>query len=249
MLSKSLLLLATAALALATPIRRGPGCSSGTTSPALPKTGGSKELPNPTNSSLKAIVLGFGIQNYTCSGAGAEAKASGALAMLYDVTDLYPGQSTDSLTLATFNALTSVALWTHEVPLNLLEAKSVAQGADSSNPFPADASLKIGNRELPYAGHHFFNAGGAPQFVISTKKAAINIVAAKLDDAPAPSYADKGPSGTGAVAWLYLGQSTSTKSTGAKYVYRVNTAGGNPATCSGEGTESMSYTTQYWLYD
>ncbi|KAI9163058.1 hypothetical protein HJFPF1_04656 [Paramyrothecium foliicola] len=262
MLSKTFFLIASAALALATPLPAtapGAGCPSTKPQPVLPTNGGPKELESPpAGTKLKAIVLGFGIQNYTCSSeAGAKPVATGALAMLYDVTSLYPGQSSKSLSLESFNALTTTALWNNDVPLNFGPVTddriAGSKPASATKPFTKDAPLKLkGLSPIPFAGHHFFNAEGKPAFVVkkntgSTGKTGITYIAEKKDGIDAPAGADRGPEGTGAVGWLYLGPVAGT--TGAQYLYRVLTAGGVSHGCSsGPGADSVSYTTTYWFY-
>lgn len=234
MLAKSLLFLASATLALASPCVR--------SSPVLPVNGGEKELPSPpTGVTLKHIALGFGIQNYTCADVGSTATATGALAMLYDITYLYPSQSRRSLSSAAWLKLTADALYSQAVPLNM-KTGAGAVGADAQNPFTASTTLKVNNLEMPFLGHHYFNAAGVPTFDLGSQV----FIGTKLDAISAPASADKGPDGTGAVAWLYLGDAGG--SIGVKYVYRVLTAGGNSHGCAKAGADSTSYTTMYWFY-
>jgi hypothetical protein len=259
MLTKTFLLIASAALALAAPAPpagpggpkgKGPGCNK--PQPVLPVHGGAKELESPpAGLALKAIALGFGIQNYTCSSDPSEkAAATGAVAMLYDVTSLYPGQGPKSLSLEAFNSLTTNALWNHDVPLNFDPVTddriNGSKGASLTKPFTEDAPLKIeGLDPIPFTGHHFFAADGKPTFVV--KKGNINYVGAKKDSIDAPAGADVGPEGTGAVAWLYLSSVEGTK--GATHLYRVLTAGGVSHGCAeGAGNDSVSYATTYWFY-
>ena len=170
--------------------------------------------------------------------------------MLYDITNLYPGRRANGLSQAAWNQLTATALNSHAVPLNFDPSTdgriaNAVSGASATNPFPADAPLKLnGIAPLPFAGHHFFNSAGVPQFVLEGGKKVI--LGKKLDAADAPASADKGPDGTGAVAWLQLGDNGG--SVGLKYVYRVLTAGGNPHGCSGAGKDSTDYTATYWFF-
>jgi hypothetical protein len=263
MLTKTFVLLASAALALAAPAppRPGPagapGCP-GKTQPVLPVNGGARELVQPpAGTKLKAIALGFGIQNYTCQSATASAVATGAVAMLYDITKLYPGQGPKSLSAEAFNALTTTALWNHDVPLNFdpvtPDRIAGSKPASLTKPFTASEPLKLeGLEPIPFAGHHFFRADGKPAFVVNkdvgnTGKDGINYVAKKDDSIDAPASADKGPEGTGVVGWLQLGALEGTK--GASTMYRVVTAGGNSHGCSSGGSaDSVSYTAQYWFF-
>jgi hypothetical protein len=63
---------------------------------------------------LSHRIRGFG-SGHSCAW---KATAIGALAMLYDVTLLYPGHGPRSLTLKAFKTLPSTVLWNHDVPLN-----------------------------------------------------------------------------------------------------------------------------------
>lgn len=168
--------------------------------------------------------------------------------MLYDVTALYPGQGPQSLSIEAFDDLTSKALYEKDIPLNLREPPLL--GADLATPFPddnADLVLDGLTAPLPFAGHHFFNIGKVPQFVVSGSKGDVDFHATKLDSISAPTEADVGPDGTGAVGWLYLGAGEGT--VGATYLYRVITAGGVSHGCASGATEdSTSYATQYWIY-
>ncbi|KAH7148465.1 hypothetical protein EDB81DRAFT_792327 [Dactylonectria macrodidyma] len=163
--------------------------------------------------------------------------------MLYDAVHLYPGQSRKALTADGWLKLTSKVLNGHKVPLNLKTDGSV--GASATKPFPKNAPLKIdGVAAMPFLGHHYFNAAGVPVFDLSVSSDLL--IAKKLDAIAAPASADPGPDGTGAVAWLQLGDAGGSK--GVSYVYRVLTAGGNSHGCTKAGDDSTSYTTMYWFY-
>ncbi|KAM4057768.1 malate dehydrogenase [Hirsutella rhossiliensis] len=247
------LLLLAAAL---TPAAAAPSCGRADPhpqGPTLPQTGTSNDLPlPPSHLTLKHIALGFGIQNYTCAHPGATAAATGALAMLYDITDLYPGQGPSSLAPQDFANLPAHALWSHRVPLNLTPSRSGragpgALGASQTRPFTPETPLRLDGAlpPLPFLGHHFFDSRGVPTFVLDGGK--INLPTAKLDAVAAPGDADAGPEGTGAVGWLYLGPKEGAH--GAKYVYRVLTAGGVSHGCrNATGDDSTSYTATYWFY-
>lgn len=172
--------------------------------------------------------------------------------MLYDVTSLHPGQGSGSLSQPDFDALTARALWSHEVPLNFNQSTEgrvdpKSPGASLTEPFPADEPLELyGIKPMPFLGHHFFDTNGVPTFDLDGGK--IHLPAAKLNAVDAPKSANPGPQGTGAVAWLYLGPKDST-AVGAKYVYRVLTAGGVSHGCSkAAGQDSTSYAATYWFY-
>ncbi|ENH71188.1 hypothetical protein FOC1_g10001431 [Fusarium oxysporum f. sp. cubense race 1] len=222
MLVNPLLALTSATLALASPARshgQSSSCGYGNSMPILPVNGGPSELPAPARDvTLKHIALGFGIQNYSCTDAGATPVATGALAVLYDVTFLYP------------------------VPLNRTENG----GASPTNPFPKKKALEVKSlsKNIPYLGHHFFSTAGIPTFDLDPVNQLL--IAKKINGIKAPASAPTGPGGTSAVDWLYLGDAGG--SHGVSLAYRVLTAGGSSYSCKGKGIDSISYTAYYWFY-
>lgn len=232
MLANSLLLLASAALTLASPIRyaNDASCSSHP-KPILPLNGGERELPSPPpNATLKHIALGVGIQNYTCTGANAQPTLQGAVAMLYDITNRYPTQES---TKALWAAL---PMWSRNSP-SPLNMSPDGIGASSVDPFPQDedfVSTTFGS--LPFLGHHYFNAAGVPVFDLKTTNEIM--FSKKVDGIKAPYVSD--------VDWLYLGDAGG--SVGVHHVYRVTTAGGVSYGCSAQGVHSVAYGTMYWFY-
>jgi hypothetical protein len=68
------------------------------------------------NLTVTYVGLGHGIQNYTC--ASENATAIGALAVIYDITPLYPGMTSISLSAEDFNGLSANVLWNSAIPLN-----------------------------------------------------------------------------------------------------------------------------------
>ncbi|KAL5604894.1 hypothetical protein BROUX41_001775 [Berkeleyomyces rouxiae] len=219
--------------------------------PILPTSGVSPELPAvPNGLVLKHIVLGHGYQNYTCAFEGATAAATGALAVLYDATPLYPGQSPFSLSLEQFLGLTGPALDT-PFPLTTAPNTRVAQSAEgaSANPFPPapvaplDLSAAGARAPLPHIGEHFFDAKGVPRFELTNGE---KLIASKLGSQPAPANATAGPNGEPAVPWLYIGDVGGSVCITAGY--RVETAGGSAHTCTSAGDDSSVYTAYYFLY-
>jgi hypothetical protein len=182
---------------------------------------GATELPSPT-AALKFVTVGRGVQNYSCSAAGAVPVQVGALATLYDFTSLaYISEST----------------------LNTVPPTIVYTPISSAN----GSTLTVGSiGTFPIIGHHYFAADGTPTFDLSyvgdilfcTKIATVN----------APSSANVGPDGTGAVPWLML--TNKGGSVGLSQVYRVVTAGGKaPATCSDTNPISVQYAAEYWFFE
>ncbi|PON28197.1 hypothetical protein TGAM01_v202691 [Trichoderma gamsii] len=254
MLGQSLFILASAALALGSPVeKRDVVCRSPIPDPPLPTTGGATELPPvPDNLELKVIALGLGIQNYTCASVGATAVSTGALAMFYDISLLYPESGPNALTIEKFNQLPAFALNHHDIPLHFNDStvgrvSIEGPGASLKRPFTRAAPLDLGDEygSIPFLGRHFFNSDGAPTFIL--QRGSINVVAAKKASVPAPGSADPGPAGTGAVAWLALDANANSR--GASLVYRVETAGGNSHGCAqAAGQDSTGYSAQYWFY-
>ncbi|KAI0106608.1 hypothetical protein F4776DRAFT_437961 [Hypoxylon sp. NC0597] len=216
--------------------------------PTLPTTGSGTQLDGPGTATLKHILVGHGIQNYTCSAAGATAASIGALAVVWEITDLYPGTTPSSLPADAFNSLTSRVLRTTSMPLNL--AADGSGGADVTSPFPAPADLRIEGIPNPvkFLGHHFFDTTNTPTFDLSGANDGELFKGKRDAGIPAPSDADKGEDpATGAVDWLRL--SDKGTSVGVSLVYRVLTAGGNPEACTDAGqNQSIPYTAQYWVY-
>jgi hypothetical protein len=132
-------------------------------------------------------------------------------------------------------------------PLNKLVGTEF--GADPLNPFPKASDLKLpGGPKVKFLGHHYFDSDGVPVFVIPS--ADLTAVVKKIKGVPAPSDADKGVIGTGAVAWLQLDDNGTGNSKGVTSVFRVITAGGAPRACSvaGVGIQSVPYATYYWFF-
>ncbi|RDA90481.1 hypothetical protein CP533_3043 [Ophiocordyceps camponoti-saundersi (nom. inval.)] len=225
--------------------------------PQLPETGGCEELPSPQESdkvSLKYITLGFGVQNYTCKENEPKAKATGALAVLYDVTTLHPGQGPNALSSDEFNALTKKVLAGAANPIKPksmdgcdsdTKKSSAATSAAGAGPFEfppaAELAVKGADLRLKPVGEHFFDSNKVPIFRLNGDKGEIDVAVKKLDDVPSP---DKD-----AVAWLRLGSKDAAAAGGAKFVYRVLTAGGVSRDCSSApGDSSVPYTATYWFF-
>ncbi|SCO54589.1 uncharacterized protein FFNC_15585 [Fusarium fujikuroi] len=244
MLVNFLLILRFAVSALASPFHSaGNDLTCRSASPVLPINGGPSELlAPPRDVTLMHIALGFGIQNYTCATSDATPAATGALAVLYDITHLYPGQGHSSLTPRKWTSFSSDVLKREKVPLNL-ESDG---GASLTSPFPKNQPLKVESlqKNIPYLGHHFFNSAGVPTFDLD--KVDKLLVAKKIKSIKAPSSASAGPEGTGAIDWLYLGDAGG--SHGVSIAYRVLTAGGASHGCAAKANDSISYTAFYWFY-
>lgn len=196
------------------------------------------------NGTLKAIVVGHGIQNYTCSAAGANATSIGALAVLYDISSIY-----SSMTDAQRTQLPVTVLHTTDLPLNLAGIADNEYAADVANPFKEDADLTVEgvSEPLKVLGHHYFDVSSTPTFDLYNANAEMLFKGGKLNGVKAPATADPGLLNTGAVDWLELGDKGA--SVNLAYAYRVVTAGGNGLACVAAGqTFSVPYASQYWLY-
>jgi hypothetical protein len=115
-------------------------------------------------------------------------------------------------------------------------------------PLPSSSFLEAAGSHLDVLGHHYFDSAGTPTFNLS----AINKIGfvGKTATISAPASANKGPAGTGAVAWLQLIAKSTYTSVGINTVYRVETAGGNPElNCTATGVISIPYAAEYWFYE
>ncbi|KAG6021211.1 hypothetical protein E4U40_005460 [Claviceps sp. LM458 group G5] len=232
-------------------------CAPRPVPPTLPQIEHAHNLPQPPpGAELLHIALGFGIQNYTCSHIGASPSPIGALAMLYDITALYPGHTRESLPRKEdWDGLPRRVIWSHRVPLNLNYSSSsssssspTSPGASLTEPFPADEPLRVWGlrKPIPFLGHHLFTADGTADFIL--RGGETNVLCEKLAAVDAPVDADRGPQGTGAVAWLQLGAKPGSVG-GVEYVYRVLTSGGASHGCGKPaGQDSTVYTAMYWFF-
>lgn len=250
MFCKALLAAALAATALAGP------CKPKT--PTLPISPEGTLAPA-TGFVLKKIAMGHGIQNYTCANTSAPAVAAGALAVLYDVTDMYPLPGKGLPDIAAFNALSSTILHAANIPLNFANAAAadpnnqlpttdylVAEG----DPFVPEADLTLGEQNFPFLGRHYFDVAGRPTFDLSRTEDKLLASVAKKGEAKVPATADKGVLGTGAVLWLKLDDNAAGIGRGVQVVYRVITAGGVAPSCSviNGPKGNVPYTAFYWFY-
>ncbi len=155
-----------------------------------------------TTQALAYVALRRGIQNYTCASSTAAPVAIGAVATLFDAT---------SLAYSSENIL-------HTIPPIAVYL-----------PLPLSSFISAGGILKPL-GKHYFDINGTPTFdLYSVGKI---LFGAKTGDIKAPTTANKGPAGTGAVDWLQLTSKTGYKSVGLQTVYRVVTAGGVAPACT-----------------
>lgn len=198
------------------------------TLPQVNSSGTSLPLANTT---LQYVTLGHGIQNYSCSSLNATPVAIGALATLYDVSSYSEEDITAMPPIAVYLPLPVAP----STPLSVTTPLHIVAGSAST---------------LLVRGYHYFGADGTPTFNLSNSYDEQILYAKKQASVKAPTNANPGKNGMGAVDWLYLDNKGG--SIGLSSVYRVITAGGMPmASC--EGVEAGSVTTiayaaLYWLY-
>lgn len=169
---------------------------------------------------LASIVIGRGVQNYTCGNDSTAAPvANGAIAILYEAS--------------------CIAL---EDP-DLL-ASLPGQALAISLPDDPEEDLVCGAQPLERSGHHFFNSAKTPTFDFT--EAADEALGLGLvtvgSRSPAPDPAT-------AVPWLQLNRVDGSVGP-IQSIYRLNTAGGvAPATCAGQPASiSVEYAAQYWVF-
>ncbi|KAM7211125.1 hypothetical protein V8F06_013500 [Rhypophila decipiens] len=92
-------------------------------SPTVPVSGATSNLSlPPPNAVLKKIAIDHGLQNYTCtSTTQPTAQPEGALSVLYDVTNLYPGKA-HGLERAEFDALPITTMYGQDIPLSMTQS-------------------------------------------------------------------------------------------------------------------------------
>ncbi|KAK5090224.1 hypothetical protein LTR05_000394 [Lithohypha guttulata] len=197
-------------------------------------------LPDPSWR-LSEVVVGRGVQNYTCSLATKDVvpKAVGAIASLYNVSC---------------------------IAANYPDILGMLPGLALEYALPADPVANLEPSNLALAGHHYFTSNGTPTFDMSQPRSinvanlasipitdgSSGITKAKLAvNSTAPADAPKGEHGQGfgAVPWLLLNSTFGTTGD-VVAVYRINTAGGKaPPTCeSSPAYFSVQYATEYWFY-
>lgn len=178
-------------------------------------------LPSPGEGLfLASIVIGRGVQNYTCGNDSTAAPvANGAIAILYEAS--------------------CIAMDDPDV-LASLPAQALAL------PLPNDPEedLMCGAQPLERAGHHFFNSAKTPTFDFTEtgdEELGLGLVTVN-QRSPAPDPAN-------AVPWLFLTRVDGSDGP-IQSIYRLNTAGGvAPPTCADQPASiSVEYAAQYWVF-
>lgn len=200
-------------------------------------------LPPPTGT-LVHVLIGRGIQNYTCASASASATPTpiGAIATLYDARSI-PNFSTAGALITSF---------AYSLRLNTLPTAS-DDSAFSSRYASMDCTDPVCSSLRPQlAGVHYFRDPKTPMFDLNTANGGLgSIVAAKKSNSTAPATAR-----AGSVDWLLLEGilTDADRSERAVSVYRVETVGGKPPGSCGDvdagrdGVFERNYAAQYWFY-
>jgi len=185
--------------------------------PSLPVNGGATELPAP-NGTLAYVALGRGIQNYTCSAVGATPVAIGAIATLYDATNLAECDT------ASFDTVPGVAVYT-----------------------ALPSSSNVSFMGLNVLGKHFFGADSTPTFdltsvskILYASKAGDIAAPSNASRGPADTGAVDWLKLTAKTGYASVGL------TEVYRVETAGGSSINP--CTTAGVESVQYAAQYWFY-
>ncbi|KAJ7165037.1 hypothetical protein C8R46DRAFT_1351778 [Mycena filopes] len=209
-------------LVLSAPINPG-SCSTANTVMDLPS--GQTALVAPSTAPTY-VLLGVGVQNYTCAAGGSTYTSAGAVASLFDISCLQNNADYDTLPTRAF------AFWSDTT---------------SSGVTPLNVANDVGAPLL--LGQHYFipnpNGSGSlsPKwdFTAPSGDPSAFVVAAKVGDVPAPA------SPAANVDWLSLNAVSGSL---AKQVFRVDTVGGQPPSSCAAGSAALSvkYVSRYYLY-
>ncbi|CAE6429506.1 unnamed protein product [Rhizoctonia solani] len=192
---------------------------------ALPAT---QTISAPNDARPEYIALAIGTQNYTCTNMGTY-RSDGAVSTLYDISCLY--KSDPELFDDVQNAAYNILLKSEDNTPSLNAVEDV-----------------IGIHPYTLGEHYFIPQNGAivPMFDFSHSQKGDNdsfMVGRQIAGIPSP----KGPQN---IDWLQLERTSGQL---ARYVFRVDTRGGQPPdTCNSlnEGQDiTVPYTAKYWFYD
>ncbi|KAJ7302124.1 hypothetical protein DFH08DRAFT_723379 [Mycena albidolilacea] len=201
-------------------VRKDEGCDTSKAGIDLPAN--QTALVAPATAPL-FILLGVGIQNYTCS--GTTFASIGAVASLFDISCLYPEEFATVQTTA-FN------VWENaypDVPATAIGGRVGAPNLDGFQYFVTSPSGTGISPKWDFTSEKF--AGNANAFVLG----------AKTGDILAPT--DHATN----IDWLQL---TAVQGELASEIFRVDTVGGQPPTScvAGDAPISVKYTSKYYLY-
>ncbi|CAE6458935.1 unnamed protein product [Rhizoctonia solani] len=217
------IILSALTLALAVPTGKDHGCSVSHAKLDLPDT---QAISIPDGVKPEYIVLAIGTQNYTCTNAG-NYSTSGVLSILIDISCLHASNST------AFEDVQNSAYNLFLTSQNEMPTLNQIQGAIGYPPF--------------ILGDHYFTPRAstiAPEFDFRKSQegnADAFVIGRQVGGIPSPE-------GSQNIDWLQL---EATEGQLAKYIYRVDTRGGQPPeSCSGEGQDRIvPYTAKYWFFD
>jgi hypothetical protein len=158
--------------------------------------------------------------------------AQGAIAVLYDATCLaayYPD---------IFTLIPNIALQ-FSLPTNI------------SGSAPVSNILSFWNANV--IGWHYFRNATEAYFDMDTRNSYFGkliVTEAAQKDAPAYAPSGQAQTNTGAAPWVFYGFLNSSTIGNNRYIYRINTAGGEPPqTCQGmPDVFTVEYAAQYWFW-
>ncbi|KAJ7757101.1 hypothetical protein B0H16DRAFT_1721560 [Mycena metata] len=210
-----------APLILSAPINPG---SCDTSKAVMDLPAGQTQLVNPSTPPAY-VLLGVGVQNYTCSASGTYTTA-GAVASLFDVSCLQNNANYGTLQDRAF------AFWNNSTSPPEVTPLNVAN--DVGAPLMLGQHYFIANPNGSLSPKWDFTAG-------PSKDPNAFVVGAKVGDILAPTN-----SGTN-VDWLSLNAASGTL---ANHIFRVDTVGGQPPSSCVVGSEllSVKYVARYYLY-
>ncbi|KAG8731691.1 hypothetical protein FRC11_002897 [Ceratobasidium sp. 423] len=210
-------------LASAVPTEKDHGCCVSRAKLELPDT---QAISIPDGVKPEYVALAIGTQNYTCTNAGNYTTA-GTLSILIDIGCLYASNST------AFKGAQDSAYNLFLTSQNEMPTLDQIQGAIGYPPYilgnhyftPRDSTI------APKFDFNKSQEGGENAFVVGKQVGGI------------PS-----PEGSQNIDWLQL---EGTEGKLAKYIFRVNTRGGQPPqSCDKEGQDrTVPYTAKYWFFD
>ncbi|CAE6445359.1 unnamed protein product [Rhizoctonia solani] len=192
---------------------------------ALPDT---QTISTPNDAKPEYIALAIGTQNYTCTNTGTY-RSDGAISTLFDISCLY--KSDPELFEDVQDAAYNLLLKSRNNTPTLNEIEDV-----------------IGYHPYTLGEHYFIPQNGAivPKFDFNKCQAGNNdcfMVGRQVGGIPSP----QGPKN---IDWLQLERTSGQL---ARYVFRVDTRGGQPPdTCNSlnEGQDiTVPYTAKYWFFD
>lgn len=187
-----------------------------------------RSLPSNANATLGVVALGVGIQNYTCAGPSGEPESAGAIATLFDATEILRQKEP--------------ATWP-DLMLRYFTAYSGLPCQASINLDRSECEERANGQYLKVIGKHWFGGDtvqNAPLFYVAGRAV---LSARKVGVAPPDRKTD--------VDWLFLTTDEPHRPGKLVEVYRILTTGGRPqrSACKKAGDVlSVKYVATYWFY-